>query len=245
MDSRIRSHIWLLASARVTEAPRGKGKHAVPCPKGLARAHRTQPRKRGFPAAAMAMLPKPRGDTCYFPRDLTQGAFGGDVHCLQEFLAHHGYLLEVGPGPDCRTTRAFHSTLLLVAYRRTSARTRRPYPLSSSSASGHARPCCLSCGCADSSHPHLNTRRCSQLTEVQWEFGPAWRTRRGTMARGPRRRRGAGRCAELVCTSTAEISTCNMTWCPHTRRDYSARRKPGAYSCTRKRLTLSLSMTTF
>ena len=38
------------------------------------------------------------GDACYFPRDLGKGSYGGDVHCLQRFLARKGYLLEEPTG---------------------------------------------------------------------------------------------------------------------------------------------------
>ena len=38
------------------------------------------------------------GDACYFPRNLGVGAYGGDVHCLQSFLARRGYLLEEPTG---------------------------------------------------------------------------------------------------------------------------------------------------
>ena len=33
-----------------------------------------------------------RGDACYFPRNLVTGTYGGDVHCLQQYLNHKGYL---------------------------------------------------------------------------------------------------------------------------------------------------------
>jgi hypothetical protein len=39
-----------------------------------------------------------RGDTCYFPRDLGRGSYGGDVHCFQQFLSNKGYLLEEPTG---------------------------------------------------------------------------------------------------------------------------------------------------
>ena len=29
-----------------------------------------------------------KGDACYFPRDIRKGSYGGDVHCLQQFLAN-------------------------------------------------------------------------------------------------------------------------------------------------------------
>ena len=39
-----------------------------------------------------------RGDSCYFPRDLGRGSYGGDVHCFQQFLSNKGYLLEEPTG---------------------------------------------------------------------------------------------------------------------------------------------------
>ena len=33
-------------------------------------------------------VPKPTGDRCAFPRNLTRGAYGGDVNCLQQYLRH-------------------------------------------------------------------------------------------------------------------------------------------------------------
>mmetsp|Transcript_61341 Transcript_61341/g.194221 ORF Transcript_61341/g.194221 Transcript_61341/m.194221 type:complete len:188 (-) Transcript_61341:50-613(-) len=38
--------------------------------------------------------PSPSGDTCYFPRDLTRGSYGGGVNCLQQFLKAKGVLNE-------------------------------------------------------------------------------------------------------------------------------------------------------
>mmetsp|Transcript_33915 Transcript_33915/g.83173 ORF Transcript_33915/g.83173 Transcript_33915/m.83173 type:complete len:181 (-) Transcript_33915:117-659(-) len=35
-----------------------------------------------------------KGDACYFPRDLSRGSYGGDVHCFQQFLSHKGYLMD-------------------------------------------------------------------------------------------------------------------------------------------------------
>lgn len=32
-------------------------------------------------------LPRPQGDRCAFPRNLTRGSYGGDVNCLQQHLA--------------------------------------------------------------------------------------------------------------------------------------------------------------
>mmetsp|Transcript_15100 Transcript_15100/g.20835 ORF Transcript_15100/g.20835 Transcript_15100/m.20835 type:complete len:183 (+) Transcript_15100:254-802(+) len=34
------------------------------------------------------------GDSCYFPRDISKGTYGGDVNCLQQYLQHTGYLSE-------------------------------------------------------------------------------------------------------------------------------------------------------
>jgi len=39
-----------------------------------------------------------RGDSCYFPRDLGRGSYGGDVHCFQQYLSARGYLLEEPTG---------------------------------------------------------------------------------------------------------------------------------------------------
>ena len=39
-----------------------------------------------------------KGDTCYFPRDLAKGSYGGDVNCLQQYLKHKGYLNEEPTG---------------------------------------------------------------------------------------------------------------------------------------------------
>ncbi|ACO64625.1 predicted protein [Micromonas commoda] len=39
-----------------------------------------------------------RGEACYFPRDLTKGSYGGDVHCFQQYLSHKGYLLDEPTG---------------------------------------------------------------------------------------------------------------------------------------------------
>ena len=48
-----------------------------------------------------------RGEACYFPRDLTKGSYGGDVHCFQQYLSHKGYLLDemIGQPWDTRGTR--------------------------------------------------------------------------------------------------------------------------------------------
>jgi hypothetical protein len=38
------------------------------------------------------------GDACYLARDLGNGSYGGDVHCLQRFFARKGYLQEEATG---------------------------------------------------------------------------------------------------------------------------------------------------
>lgn len=38
------------------------------------------------------------GDSCYFHRDLSVGAYGGDVSCLQQYLHHEGFLQEEASG---------------------------------------------------------------------------------------------------------------------------------------------------
>ena len=46
-------------------------------------------------AAEMSQQPAletPEGDRCSFPRNLARGTFGGDVNCLQQLLAHEGFL---------------------------------------------------------------------------------------------------------------------------------------------------------
>ncbi|GHP07481.1 hypothetical protein PPROV_000622300 [Pycnococcus provasolii] len=42
--------------------------------------------------------PPADGEACYFPRDLSRGAFGGDVFCLQHFLKRQGALNEAPSG---------------------------------------------------------------------------------------------------------------------------------------------------
>lgn len=42
-------------------------------------------------------LPTAKGDRCAFPRNLTRGTYGGDVNCLQQYLAAQGHLAEDEP----------------------------------------------------------------------------------------------------------------------------------------------------